>query len=453
MKKPAFYCRRHLNLRNFPLCVFIVVLIQFLNSCTGKTEPFSIIEFTGVDNVSNYSKSFLLMQNKSDSINPVPIAVTLGDMLACDDYLFIYNDASQKSFSIESNDSMVYVNGKLHSLDLPDNDNMIPWFSNSSDSDFSSLQFLSFSSKLPESYLPYLKKLAEVKQDVSFWYNDDFGDLAEVLSIFKPKVIAGPALSQSDYEMLSTLTELEILMVSLEDSVIVDPLPALPSLKQIFLFETDDDAVLPGNFLLNNRQIERVIFNNSGDPDLVMLDPLDNLKELIVSGASEIKNPDRLNSHKKLEVVSLTGIDMAVDPAVLELPALRWMAFPSTVPQDRFDSFINTHPDLEMVEILGNDTLNNLQALSRLTKLTGLVVTDTVTDISTIKMLKNLKYLSLPADYLKNSVNKTDIMQSLPGTRIAANEGFCLGSGWLLLLLPLVLIIRFFTRVKRHRLK
>ena len=46
-----------------------------------------------------------------------------------------------------------------------------------------------------------------------------------------------------------------------------------------------------------------------------------------------------------------------------------------------------------------------------------------------------------------------EIKRSLPGTLVGANEGFCLGSGWLLLLVPLVLIFRFFGRRLQNGIK
>jgi hypothetical protein len=79
-----------------------------------------------------------------------------------------------------------------------------------------------------------------------------------------------------------------------------------------------------------------------------------------------------------------------------------------------------------------------------------LTITDTITDIASIKTLRNLKYLSLPYDFLDDSVNRAELQKSLPGTRIVPNEGFCMGSGWLLLLIPLVLIIRSFTGRKNR---
>jgi hypothetical protein len=129
------------------------------------------------------------------------------------------------------------------------------------------------------------------------------------------------------------------------------------------------------------------------------------------------------------------------------------MTFSSSVTQEEFNSFIGSHPNLEMIEIIENDTIRSFKSLSKLRNLYGLTVVDTVTDISTIKTLTNLKYLSLPADLLDDTVIKADIQNSLPGTRISANEGFCLGSGWLLLIIPLVLILRYFGRQKGERLQ
>jgi hypothetical protein len=102
------------------------------------------------------------------------------------------------------------------------------------------------------------------------------------------------------------------------------------------------------------------------------------------------------------------------------------------------------------MEIFKNDTIHSLQPLLKLPKLFGLTVMDTITDIATLKQLTNLKYLSLPADCLKDTLVKADLHKSLPNTRIVANEGFCLGSGWLLLLIPLILGIRFLTVRKKQ---
>ena len=232
-------------------------------------------------------------------------------------------------------------------------------------------------------------------------------------------------------------------MITLNDSLITDPLPSIPGLKQLFLTELDKDVVLTDNFLINNKQIERLIIQTSGSLDISILNPLDNLKELVINVSDEINNLDLINRHTELEVLSVTGDELIYDPDVVNLPLLRWVTFSSNVTQEEFNLFIDKHPDLEVIELIKNDTISSLQALSKLKKLNGLALNDTVTDIATIKTLSSLKYLSLPHDFLADPARNAEIKGSLPGTRIVANEGFCLGSGWLLLLLPLVLILRF----------
>jgi hypothetical protein len=319
--------------------------------------------------------------------------------------------------------------------------------------DFSALQFINFKSKIKESYLPYLNELAKTRPNAGISFGGDFGEMTELLKIFNPGIITGPALSRSDYDQLSKLTNLEILMVTLDDSIFSDPLPAMPELEQLFLTNIDEDITLTNDLLVNNKQIERVIIWKSGSFDLAILNPLVNLKELVVTGIDSIENPGLINNQKNLEVLSITGDNLVYDPDLIKLPYLRWMAFPYNVTQEEFNSFIVSHPNLEMIEIIGNDTIRSLQPLSRLRNLYGLTVTDTVTDISAIKTLTNLKFLSLPDDLLDDTLMKAELQNSLPDTRIVANEGFCLGSGWLLLIIPLVLILRYFGRQRGERLQ
>lgn len=437
----------------FQVSLWLLLLISLLafDSCSHKPEPYSVVEVTGSGNVTNYSKSFYLMQSVSDSINHPAILATKGDMIISDEYVYIYDDTSQKRLEFDYHDSLLYVNNKITTVDIPGNNEMVKWFPDLKKEDLAELQFISFSSKIPESYLPFLTELSEIKPDAGLYYNGDFKDLTSLLKIFKPRYIVGPSLTQSDFDQLSGLTALEILTVTLEDSIINDPLPPVPGLKQIILSEIEKDAVLTNDLFKNNPQLEKVIINRSGSLDIAMLNPLINLKELFIFGADNIENPNLISNHNKLEMLTITGDDLVYDPASIRLPALRWMSFSSNVTQDEFNTFISSHPDLEVVGLISNDSIKNLDLLKKLNKLTGLMVTDTITDISLIKTLTNLNYLSLPDGFLKKPGNRAEIQKSLPATRITANEGFCLGSGWILLLLPLILIIRIFIREEKQR--
>ena len=336
---------------------------------------------------------------------------------------------------------------------IPRNDEMIPWFKQMKSTDISELGFVHFDSIAAESYIPYLIDLAEIKPDIGLGYEGDLKDLNRILEIFKPKFIVGINIPQKDFGFLSGLNNLEFLSASLNDSIYTIPLPAMPTLKHLILADIRKDAIKCDDFLINNKQLEKLTILGSDNFDLLFIEPLNSLKELTINGTDTIENFDLLKNHKKIELLSVTGVKLNNNMTLKELPDIRWMSFYEDATQDGFNLLIESHPDLEVVEIINNDTINNLQPLLNLKKLYGLTVTDTITDLNTVKSLKNLKYLSIPDNVFNDSIIKAELIKSLPDTRIVANQGVCLGSGWLLLIIPLILMFRVFTQQKSRKIK
>jgi hypothetical protein len=434
---------------------FIVSSTLIVTSCTPKPEPYSIVEFSGEDWVSNYSKSQYLFVNKSDSLNSAVVLGSKGDLLMSGDYFFLLKDTSTlNKVTLQYDDSILYVNGKISSIIIPGNDNMIPWLKKMKEQDLSALQIIHVESeKNLDNYLPFLRELAGIKPNAGLFFEGDLKEMAKLLKIFHPNVLIGPTLLHNNYKFLSGLKGLKILMISLGDSLITDPLPPMPALEQLSLLEIKQNVVMTPDFLENNKQLKKMVIEKSGSLDLSILHPLNSLKELVIRSADTILNLNRINEHQKLEVLSVTGDELTFDPSLIKLPGLRWITIPGFVTQHSFNALIETHPNLEVVEIVDNDTISNLQSLTQLPKLMGLTIMDTVIDVATVKTLKNLKYLSLPEEFMKDSIKKAEIQQALPNTRIVANEGFCLGSGWLLLLIPLALIFIFIGRREKHNVQ
>lgn len=445
MKIPVYLIGKREKALYKSTCLFSLIATLF-SSCISNSEPFNLLEFSGSGNIVNYSKSYLNVQNISDSINPTVIAGSRGDLLLLsDDQIFIYEDSSSKNrFTVKYLNNLLYINDKIQTINIPKNDEMIPWFKNLKDKNLSSLQFIKFNSEIISDYLPYLGALAEIKPDAGLYFDGDFRNLLAILDKFNPRYLIGPEISQDNFDRLNGLTNLEIMSMVLAESGSTMPLPSIPTLKQVFISGRNEDLFLTKDFFSNNRQICKVTIDNIWRFDLALLNPLDHLKELVINSPDTLLNLELLNNHKELEVLSITGSDLVYDPGLIKLPSIRWIAFSKNVSQKEFDLFIGTHPDLEIIEFISNDTIGSLLPLQKLNKLKGLTVTDSVADFNTIKTLKNLKYLSLPSGFLKDSVKKAEIQRYLPGVRVAANEGFCLGSAWLLLLVPLVFILRLF---------
>lgn len=430
-------------MQSFPS--FLIVLILLITSCNDKPVPYSILEFTGKGYVLNYSKSYILMSHESDSENPTALLASIGDLIMYDDNkVFYYRKSAQNKFLFKTIDEVNYINEKIISINIPDNDDMISWFRQMKSTDISSLDFLYFESTVPESYFPYLTDLAKIKPDIGLGYGGELKDISRLFEIFNPGFVVGGTNSQEELNLLSGLTNLELLMVSLEDSVNSIPLPAMPRLKHLLLAADDKKTLINNDFLINNKQIERLLINKSGRFDLSLIKPLKNLKELVISNFDTLENIDVIKNHKQLEVLSITGEKFKYDPVLNNLHNIRWMTFSSEATQNEFNSFLVYHPDIEVVEIINNYAINNLKPLLKLRKFYGLTISDTLTDFATVKLLKNLKYLSLPEGVLSDSIRKAELQTSLPDTRIVANQGFCLGSGWLMLIIPFILVFRIF---------
>jgi hypothetical protein len=448
MKRSNGTSNGYIFLRLCSYSVFFFVMILFMTSCSKPKTPYSIVEFKAGGKVNNLSKSLFFFTQESDSVNPAILLANKGDLIGFnDDDYFVYSDPSQTKITFKTKNGINYVNNKINSIDMNDKIDMIPWFKEMKNTDISSLEFINFKSKINENYFPWLKELAKTKPDLGFVYGEELGSMVKLLEIFKPKFIIAADISTKDFSMISSLTNLELLSGKLIDSGGTNPLPAMPHLKQLFLTDIKSNVVL-NDLLINNSQIEKLILMKSGEFDFSVIKPLTGLKELIINGFDTTINSDLVNNLKQLEVLSVTEEKFRFDKSFTGLANIRWMTFSPGTTQSDFKTFNETHPDLEVVEIVNNKLINSLQPLSNLNKIIGLTISDTLTDIATIKSLKNIKFLSLPNKVLADSVTKADLRKSLPGTLIVANHGFCLGSGWILLIIPLILFFRILSRQK-----
>jgi hypothetical protein len=426
------------------------VIILFFTSCTPKPLPYSILEFEGNGEVYNYSKSPYMSGKAADSINRAALIAYPGDLIMCGESFFTWKGSSQLRFTHRTTDSVCYINDKISSVFVPENEKMIQWFKQMNSMDLSQLEFLVFGSKISENYFPYLSELAKTKPDLGLAYSGDLKDLAGVLKIFNPRIIIGGKFSSDEYDLLSGLTNLEILSATLTDSL-MRPLPVLPRLRQLNLMGLDYYPIINDDFLINNNQLENLIIMTAITMDFSVLKPLSNLKELFINGCDSIENFDLIKDHKQLEVLVVFSDDFNYRISPKELSSLRWITFTPEASQIEFDSFIASHPNLEVVEIANNKFISGFDPLLNLRKLYGLTIRDTLIDFKTLLSLKNLKYLSLPEEVFSDSLKNEELKRSLPNTRLIATHGACLGSGWLLLIFPLVLLFSFIFRMKYDR--
>jgi hypothetical protein len=434
-------------LKGFYLFLMVMIGIITFSSCTKTPQPYKIVRYYGNGSIMNYSKELNLMMYNADSSKPAVILQGQGDLILFNEEIFHITDPGLDSLSFSNRSGIGYVNGKINSFGISEKDTAGIALKGLLSKDISSLGMIYFGSSVPRSCIPLLEELAKIKPDISLSFEKPVSGLNAILKLFKPKILFLANLSADVLKDLPGLASPEILIAGF-NSTIIEPMPAMPSLKKIIIYGSENE-ILPNGFFSANTQIENLSVFGIKYFDFALLNPLTMLKELVINEVDSLGNQNLLSNHKSIEMLAVLSQKFSCDSTLDNLGNIRWMTFPPVTRQDEFNRFIEKHPSLEVIEVIKNENLTSLQNLSSLKQLYGLIVSRELPDTVSILSFNKLKYLSLPSEYLKDSLKYELLKRSLPNTIIVPNEGFCLGSGWLLLLIPFVILFRFASGKKR----
>jgi hypothetical protein len=274
--------------------------------------------------------------------------------------------------------------------------------------------------------------------------NDSTGNLnrwtvENVLCYADPEILIAN-LDSSTIEYLAAEKKLKSIFIGENESEGELVIPHIPSLKSIISFE---EAISNGS-LSNNPQIENLTVNSS-----TAVGGLKNLRSLYV-GFSDPVDISQFATLKKLDRLILDGdTSMFNIDALQELNNLRWLRLPSGTNQDQFDSIIHFLPKLEMLEIYAGINISDVSDLKECRSLRGLMFYgDSMYSKKGLMDLSNLKYLSLPPKAFKNEAYIQMMKKNFPNTTLVPNSGICLGSGWILLLIPFTIMLSLLFRYK-----
>jgi hypothetical protein len=422
--------------------VLLVVLFWAVSEFKGE-HRFAVVKFHGKGDATNLSKNYGLVQFPSNEKNYGAVLAEKGDVLGFNDLTISFNDVTNDSFEInDSGDSLVFVNGKVNTIIVTEKVNLIPWFQKMKARTIENLETIYFKSKTPARYIPYLKKIARLKPNtaLSFEENDSpiiIQDYIKVADFFKPHFIRA-SLKQNQLPLLAHWKTTECLHLNILDSIVTAILPAMPALKQCII-NSGDIKSMNAAFFKNNSQLEKVSLF-ACVADYSVLQPLKNLEQLVITNFGCKGDLATLkNKFSKLSVLIVSGIFTNID-VLSTYKNIRWLGLPENTAQNQFDTISRQLSSLQVLEIKGNDSVKNLSALQKLPNLRGLVITDTVTDKQSLHTLKQLRYLSIPEKNKADSTYVQTLKKSLPGCIIVPNTGACMGSGWLLLLVPTVFL-------------
>ncbi len=224
-----------------------------------------------------------------------------------------------------------------------------------------------------------------------------------------------------------------------------DYLSALKNLRHaIYGFDSKSDHIIDFSRYKN---ITSLSLTDSGDTNAVVVKPPENLKSLFFFNCNSLHDVRNLCGKKNFNSLGFTGCEKLYDISpVYGMKNLLWLSCPPSINQSQFDTLIPSFSSLQVLELIGCDSLKNIEAVSKLKNLKSLTVACEKLDTTQIPDIKNLQLLVFGKKLSEKQI--LNLRTRFPNTLVVPGKGLCLGSGWILLLLPLVLSGLIF--LKKH---
>ena len=453
-----------------------MVVLLFFHSCSpfGKNEYrfLTVKDDLGVLNINRFHTSLTIY---ADSAEAATLPVRNGDLLGIwnEDYNLYIRCTPELPDSVEfrAKNGLCFINDKLIGISIYPSLDSLQLFRQLKETDLKNVQTVSISDYILDEHLPFLDSLSKINPDIdlllSFTIEDSsFSDIDEQLSStankplhenrdsllnvfrknlnwlserFNPKLIVfnGPA---TELKYLASFKAVEILDMEMTDNSLKDFLPSFPRLKQLIIINDSDSLFISSGFLGLNPQLEHLTINGNIHPDMINWKQLKKLRAIRIFSSDTLYAFPYGNIIPNLQTLQLSGNGYPTVDDLSGFKNLKELGLPSSVPQEIFNKIIETQPNLELLQIIEADTLliTDYTILQNLNDLRYLVISGENGPVQRLYPMKRLKYLTLPDEFFKDSLQVKELTKSLPDTVITPNSGFCMGSGWLLFLVPAV---------------
>ena len=448
------------------ICLLLASHCAFVNNTAlEKNLPaMHIVRFEGVaESCYTYPPSFMV-RTLSEGPHAVPLALPVreGEVLSCDNdkLIFPFHESDGNVLHLEKRDTTVFLNGKAVSVSLTEDGKGLEWLQRATPADLVNLRMLIVASNLEKKDYPIVEKLARAQPNLGLFFQDNVQPelIAEILSRFEPRFLAVDAavLTERTETIKPALAGVETLWLIKVDGdsaggASLDFLSRLPLLHTLLLSEWDPR--ITGELPKGMHGLRSLTLMQCEVRDLTFLHSLNGLQELNLWAVDKLENISSLADMPGLrKLVLLTAKDKVKNLSVLDkLPHLTWLALPENISQEEFNNVVEHHPELEGIE-LNSVNLADLSPLRQLPDLRAAVLLQGNFNTDVLKDLRGLRFLALPKEAFTGAdAEKTAaLVQQLPAASIVPAQPFCLGSGWILLLAPLVMFLYILVHGQQH---
>jgi len=356
---------------------------------------------------------------------------------------FPYRSADGRSLKWAGDKVRITLAGKTVALRLGEEGGW-EWLKKASPEQMASLRFVGVGAKEPPEGVDaeaLLKRLAAENPAVGLLV---FGAdaLPVVLRLFDPHWLGiGDATLEKEHSAaLVAEKQLRTLTMGADEKGRLPLLTGLPNLRTLIL--TGWDAAKAGPLPDGLANLRSLVVFGGKMKDLSCLGKQPGLEELTLMAKKSLTDISALANHPHLKTLCLRSCEGVTDLAVLEkLKGLKWLALPAATTQKQFAEIVRSHPDLVVLEATRCEKITDLRPAGNLKHLKALIVA-TKAPPDPLYQMKGLDYLAVAVEEKDGKVTPDDrqmfvrLQNELPDTAIVRVVPICLGSGWILLLVP-----------------
>jgi hypothetical protein len=443
------------------LLAFWIILVGCISGCNETPEPdLTILQIDGVLWGCNVNTSYgFFGASAEDEENPeLCIPVSDGDLLYFlhDDWQIYYRyeqeHGEQLSVSFDTlNAISVYLNGTLSYMELS-NPASLEAFKRLSEAEIAGLSSLFIDMALTDDLISKLKEHETSLQGTGLILenNNSNARLQDLLSILRPGyLVMDDSWILPDPEKHLSLSSLELLWIQGNVSALAKLARCCSNLESLIIadWEPEQGELMP---LSSLKSLRSLTIGESGITTLSNLEFPESLKHFYLIACDTLSDISGLTELNRLTRLGLSYCTQIQGKEIIqEFQQLQWLSLPSNTSQEDLSELSGRLQMLEVVELNDCPEIKDLSPLQALPELKILLLNLEPEQLDGLTSLKQLELVLLTSEIFEDNTQLiSELRASLPDTEIMPGSGICLGSGWLLLLLPLILLFRFLLRSK-----
>lgn len=399
-----------------------------------------VVRIATDDELTTLFPAYPMWFSKSEKGDPQALLLKDGDYVLGDNYFYRYAARDGAEVALTHEDGITRIGATVISLS-PDKEDAAKWLAAATDAQLAELRTLYIREEPDAEVQAAIERLAAVNPNLDLAADEAEEELLPgLLSKFHPKaVLTGehvPAAALADQP------QLELLMMEADAPGALDVLPGLPGLRRLYLtLDTAEAGQLPQG-LEGLRSLSIFTDDSDGAVDLETLPA--GLEELsLTSGVADLGALARFHRLHTLVIFTAPGEDAGAAPPDLaflaSLKKLRWVGLPPWVTQDQLAEFVGSCPEVRVLQLADTEDDLDLAPLRELKKLEAITVGSGYRNLEALQDLKTLRYVAVSEKIWDESPELiASLRKSLPDAVIVRSGGLCLGSGWILVLVPVL---------------